>query len=155
MAMEGRRVRSADIAFASVVVVLGLVAYFWVIPREVQVTGGVGLAPDMFPRAATLACVAFAALLLVQRVLRWGPSLDAASPMPLSRWGFLTTTTAILLLAIYGFREVGFLLTASLLVAVLMRLAGCRSMLLIATVSIGSAALLYLGLWKVMEIALP
>lgn len=147
--------RSADLVLASVVIALGLVMFLWVIPREVQVTGGVGLPPDMFPRATTLACVGFAVLLLAQRILGWGPTLDAASPMPPRRWGFLAATTVILLFAIYGFKEVGFLLTAILLVGALMRFAGCRSVLLIAAVSIGSAAFLYLGLWKAMGIALP
>lgn len=147
--------RSADVALASIVIALGLVGFFWVIPREVQVTGGVGLPPDMFPRATTLACVGFAVLLLAQRILGLGPILDVASPMPLRRWGFLATATVILLLAIYGFRVAGFLLTATVLVAALMRLAGCRSIRVIAAVSIGSSAFLYLGLWKAMAIALP
>lgn len=147
--------RRADIIAGFILLALGLLMLFVIIPAEADGDTWSGVSPLFFPTLIAacfcLACVG----MLVQAIFRPGSYVGMEAPVKLGRLGFFALACIIVLGAVFAIHAFGFLWGGPLLIAGLILFMGERRWYRIAPMSIIPVVVIYFFVTKLLNGPLP
>ena len=147
--------RRADIIAGFILLALGLLTLFVIIPAEAEGDTWSGVSPLFFPTLIAagfcLACVG----LLVQAIFSPGSYAGMEAPVKLGRMGFFALACIIVLGAVFAIHAFGFLWGGPLLVGALILFMGERRWYRIVPMSIVPVVVIYLFVTKLLNAPLP
>ncbi len=151
--------RRLNIGAGLAFLVFSAVYYFYLIPTQIEVAGGVGnytgiLKPDYFPRIAILCFAAFSAILLWQgiRQIENVPVFANVSDRPLVQVGVVVVVTAIFTVAL---KYLGYTISTPFFLVALMVFYGTRDWRYLVPVAILVPIGLDLFFWHSFKVILP
>ena len=148
--------READTLTSIILIVIGLVMIFVVIPWQTSPGEEFGVPPATVPTAAMSIVTVMAIILLIQSLRGAKQSrADRPSPMRKQDWLHIAGYTAYLFAGLAAFKWLHFIPGGIILLAVLMFLTGQRKPLLIVLVAVPVPFIVYAGLWYGLRMPLP
>ena len=144
-----------DIISAVVLIVLGVITIFVIIPNQISGSSDYGIAPDVFPLTLMWSLMVFAALLLGHRL--WSAKPDQGDePTVHIEWGFIGLVTLFLITSFLLIKYIGFVFGGIYTVGVLMLVMGeYRHKLRLILVALLAPGLIMLTFRHVFVILLP
>jgi hypothetical protein len=147
--------RRADIIAGVILLALGLLMLFVIIPAEADGDTWSGVSPLFFPTLIAagfcLACVG----MLVQAIFRPGSYVGMEAPVQLGRIGFFALACIIVLGAVFAIHAFGFLWGGPFLVAGLILFMGETRWYRIVPMSIVPVVVIYFFVTKLLNAPLP
>ena len=146
----------ADIIAAIVLMMVGLVMIFIIIPAQTSPGEKYGVPPATVPTAAMVVVTLMSGILLIQCLIQSRRRLDSRpSPMALRQWLHIGGYTALLFVGLAVIRYLHFIPGGILFLAALMIITGMRRPLTIVLVAVPVPILIYAGLWYGLRMPLP
>lgn len=154
--------RASDIVSGLVLLAVGLVTLYGVIPAQISSRSFGGVAPDFFPRGIAWLFLALVTLLLVSRIVAVVRAIPSPEPADLPMRGadvlFIAAAAAVLAATYWLMATVGFIAAGIFAVAVVgVAIGGWRRRNLIQVAALGAVAplLVYLAFRHLFMIYLP
>ena len=136
--------------------VVGLLGIFIVIPAQTTTGEIYGLPPSLFPTIGAVLMSACCGLKITLTVIRGSGDDEAAvEPMTGRHWLHIAAVTAGLIVSLVLIEQLGFLIGGPVAVAVFMLYMGSRKPLTLVAVAIGAPLAIYLFFWQLLSIPLP
>jgi len=151
----GIDVRRADIYASAILLALGLLVLFVVIPAEADGPTWSGVSPLFFPTLVAAGFTIACAALLFQAICRPRGYEGQEMTLKLQNFGFFMVACAIILVTVLLIHYLGFLWGATLLVAGLMLFMGERNWFRIVPISVIPVVVIYFFITKVLTSPLP
>ena len=152
---HGARLRRADIIAGLILLALGLLTLFVIIPAEADGDTWSGVSPLFFPTIIAsgfcLACVG----MLAQAIFRPGSYAGMEAPVQLGRMGFFLLACIIVLGAVFAIHAFGFLWGGPLLVGALILFMGETRWYRIVPMAIVPVLVIYYFVTKLLNAPLP
>lgn len=151
--------RKVNIVTGLAFLVFSAVYYFFLIPTQIEIAGGVGnytgiLKPDYFPKIAIYCFAAFSAILIWQSVrsLEDHPVFVNVSDRPILQ---VSIVLIIGVIYIFGLEYLGYSIATPIFLIVLMLFFGTRDWRYLIPVAILVPTALHLFFWHSFKIILP
>ena len=146
----------SDVIAGTLLVLLGLISIFAIVPDQISGDSDYGIAPDVFPLTLLWLMTILSACLVISRLVKWS-TLKTQTIMSQTDWVFVIGSTVFMVLSYVLIEQLGFrwggpiVLGILLLITNELRESKLRSVLV---AFITPAALFYL-FWNVFRIPLP
>lgn len=147
--------KKADIISAALLLSMGLLFIFVLIPAQTGEGEEYGMSPAALPTTAMVIVVGLSLLLLLQSIFSRKDRSGDAVPLDARSWLNIGLYSALLFLSLGAIKVIGFIPGGILSIAAFVILMGGRNIITIGLVAIPPPVLLYLALRYGLKIPLP
>jgi hypothetical protein len=147
-------VRKSDIIAAAVLFFTGILAVFVIIPQQTMPGERYGLPPAFFPTLSMTFITVLSAMLLLKSIFKSKKEADHTASMTHRNWLYICVLTILLFICLAVIKYFGFIPGGILTIASFMIYMGERKILAIVLVAVLAPTLIYVILWKFLQVIL-